>query len=49
MLATAHTLRFTPVKEPQYMLNGGLGGPQKRFGRFGGDNSKICFKINGVV
>jgi len=47
--ATSRTLRFTPVKELQYILNGRLGGPQNRSRRFGGDNSKICFKINGVV
>ena len=81
-LATAHTLRFTPVNEPRHMLNGRLGGPQymlnwrlggpqymlkgrlggpqnmlngrlggpqNRSGRFGGDNSKTCFKTNGLV
>jgi hypothetical protein len=48
-LATSRTLRFTPVTEPQYMLNGRLGGPQNRSGRFGGDNIKICFKTNGAV
>ena len=41
----SHSGRFRPEKEPRFALKMGVGGPRRRYGRFGGDN---CLDTTGI-